>query len=245
MSSRRSATVLAAALVVALTGCGVGAQHQASPLPVSQVPFGLLSPAPGNPPAQGAPAAEAVILYLLKGGHLVAVARELPAPAALNARLAALAAGPTANEAADGLASAVSAPGSAPTGTVSDDHVTVNLASGFAELHTAAQVYALAQLVYTATAIPGVDTVGFRIDNKPVAVPRRSPGPTTDHSRHSSHLEHAAPCQFVIGLQRDGHRLTTNAGNHLGVKPHETAIPAGLQAGRIRSPRALPPTRWS
>jgi spore germination protein GerM len=170
----RRLMIAATALVagVALAGCGTGSQSRAEPLPASAVPFDLLSPAPSNAGGSSAPAAEAVILYFLKDARLVAVARELPAPAAVDARLSALAAGPTTIEAAEGLSSAVSAPGSAPTGLITFAQMTINLTSSFEQLATKDQVEALAQLVYTATAIPGITAVSFRIGDKPVAVPR-------------------------------------------------------------------------
>jgi len=164
--------VVAVCAAVALAGCGMGSQSQAESLPAHQVPFDLLSPAPSSDSPARAPAAEAVIIYFLKEGRLVAVARELPAPAAVDARLSALAAGPTTVEAAEGLSSAVSATGSAPTGLINFDQITVNLTPSFDQLATKDQVEALAQLVYTATAIPGIIAVAFRINDKKVAVPR-------------------------------------------------------------------------
>jgi len=172
--SIRPVAIIVAALVagVSLAGCGMGSQSRAEPLPASAVPFDLLSPAPSNAGASRAPAAEAVILYFLKDGRLDAVARELPAPAAVDARLSALAAGPTTVEAAEGLSSAVSAPGSAPTGLITFAQMTINLTPSFEQLATKDQVEALAQLVYTATAIQGITAVSFRIGDKRVAVPR-------------------------------------------------------------------------
>lgn len=172
MRGRAGAVAAALCLGLGLAGCGIGSQSHAESLPASEVPFDLLSPAPAGAGASRAPAAEAVILYFLKGGRLVAVARELPAPAAVDARLSALAAGPTTAEAAEGLSSAVSAPGSAPTGIISFGQMTINLTRSFEQLGTRNQVEALAQLVYTATAVPGIATVAFRIGDKPVAVPR-------------------------------------------------------------------------
>lgn len=164
------ALLLVAAL--GLAGCGIGGQSSAQRIPQGGVPFDLLAPAPLDS-GSDAPTAEAVILYFLQSGRLVAVARELPAPASVNARLAALAAGPTRNEAASGLSSAVSALGASPSGTIDFDELILNLTPSFQQLSTSDQVEALAQLVYTATAIPGITSVSFRIHNKPVAVPRQ------------------------------------------------------------------------
>lgn len=171
--SARWRSLLAAVAVLLLGGCGISAQSHAQRLSSRHVPFGLLSPAPGTGGKHGQPATEAVILYMLdKSGHLVAVGRQLPVPASLDARLQALAAAPTPGEAAAGLASAVSVPGSSPTGVRAGSRVIINLTPGFEHLATRVQVDALAQLVYTATAIPGVGAVSFRVNDHVVAVPR-------------------------------------------------------------------------
>lgn len=169
----RRRSLLVGLLVVLLAGCGISSQSHAQRLSARQVPFGLLSPAPGVGGKHGKPATEAVILFLLdKSGHLVAVGRQLPVPATLNARLQALAAAPTPGEAAAGLSSAVSVSGSSPTGVVAGGRVVINLTPGFEHLNTRVQVDALAQLVYTATAIPYIGAVSFRVKGKVVAVPR-------------------------------------------------------------------------
>jgi spore germination protein GerM len=173
MSRRVLALAAVAALLVAasaLGGCGVGTQAEAQRLPKSQVPFDLLSPGQTTRSRNGFP--QTVVLFLLGKGHLVAVTRQVPAPATFDARLSVLAAGPTKTEAAHGLSSAVSGQGSVPTGTVKGNHATIKLAADFEQLNTQNQVEALAQLVYTATAIPGVAIVSFVIGSTVVAVPR-------------------------------------------------------------------------
>lgn len=168
----RRVLVLAVVAAALLAGCGVSSQRQAQRLSARGVPFGLLSPAPSAAHGHKAPVTEAVILYLLDKHHLVAVGRQLPVPANLNARLQALAAAPTPGEAATGLASAVGASGSAPTGVVKGSRVVIDLTADFEHLAAQAQVEALAQLVYTATAIPGINAVRFEVDGHIVAVPR-------------------------------------------------------------------------
>ncbi|MGH9095664.1 MAG: hypothetical protein ACRDXE_10930, partial [Acidimicrobiales bacterium] len=104
--SRRSATLVLLVLVVGFTGCGISAQTRPDPLPRDRVPFGLLSPDRTSPDPRQTPRPEVVVLYLLNRDRLVAVTSYLPWPATLDVRLAALAAGPSKTQAANGLRSA-------------------------------------------------------------------------------------------------------------------------------------------
>jgi Sporulation and spore germination len=177
MTPRANRRVLVAALTLSLLlliyvpGCGIGTQAEPKRLSTSQVPFSLLAPVHSAGHA-GQPATVAVILYLLRRGHLVAVARELPAPASFDARLRALVAGPTTEEAGRDLSSVVSAPGLSFTGSLLASLAVINLPEVFLQLAADDQIDALAQLVYTATAIPDINWVSFRVNAQHVTVPR-------------------------------------------------------------------------
>jgi hypothetical protein len=149
-------------VTVAITGCGLGAQGTATRLPAADVPFGLLSPTLNGQTVVPSAATQTVVLYLLRDQRLVPVTREVLA----------LATGPTPTEAAGGLTSAVSDQAPAPTGRVQADQATITLPTDFEQLTTEDQIEALAQLVYTATALPGVGVVSFVIDGARVPVPR-------------------------------------------------------------------------
>jgi spore germination protein GerM len=164
------AVVLLAA--TAIGGCGVGAQRAASRTPPADVPFGLLSPTLNRQTVSPSAKTQTIVLYLLRGRRLAAVTRAVLAPATFAARLQALGTGPTPGESAHGLTSAVSDQSPGPTGTVRADRATINLPADFEQLTTDDQIEALAQLVYTATALPGVEVVNFTIDRARVPVPR-------------------------------------------------------------------------
>ena len=103
----------------------------------------------------------------------MAVAREVPAAQeSLVAVLDALLQGLTNSEAQAGLESAVPAgttvlsAGAGLTGIA-----TINLGGTFGQLVGQAQIQATAQIVFTATALPGVTAVTFELSGHPVGVP--------------------------------------------------------------------------
>ena len=115
--------------------------------------------------------AATVHVYFLYGEHGVAVHRQAPAAAPATAAVRALLKGPTAAERAHGLGSAV------PAGTrllrlsVRSRVAVVDLSSRFASGGGSASMFArLGQLVYTLTAVRGVDAVNLRIEGRPVRV---------------------------------------------------------------------------
>lgn len=121
--------------------------------------------------APSAAAAATVHVYFAFGEHGVAVHRQSPAAAPATAAVKALLKGPTAGERGHGLSSAV------PTGTrllglsVRDRVASVDLsrrfASGGGSLSMSVR---LSQLVYTLTAIRGVDAVSLRVEGRVVRV---------------------------------------------------------------------------
>jgi hypothetical protein len=161
--------------VITLAGCGVPVDRAPSALPRSGVPFDLLRRSPPSTTTTSAPSpVEPVSIFLVaSSGHLVAVARELPAAQeSLVTVLEALVRGPTNTEAAAGLSSAV------PTQTTvlgavigTGGVVTVNLGGTFGQLVGQAQIEAVAQIVFTTTALPGVSSVDFELSGQAVEVP--------------------------------------------------------------------------
>ncbi len=168
--------------VVVLAGCGVPVDSAPSALPRRDVPFHLLQ--------QSAPTTTttsvvspidlvAVSIFLIApSGHLTEVSREVAgAPQEpLFAALAALVQGPTNTEAQqERLESAVPAETTllgvvtGPTGIV-----TVNLGGTFKQLVGQANIQAVAQIVYTVSAQPGVTGVTFELSGQAVDVPTAS-----------------------------------------------------------------------
>ena len=162
---------------LALSGCGVPVDARPTALSRQGVPFGLLEPtAPTTSvtAAQPSPVEVPVRIYLLgSNGHLVAVDRDVPVTASdLAAVVGALAVGPTDAEAAAGLQSALPALTTVLPGTAIVDGVaTVNLGGTFGQVVGTQEIEAVAQVVFTASALPGVNGVTFQLSGLPVDVP--------------------------------------------------------------------------
>ena len=172
----RAATVAAAVTVISLTGCGVPSDRSPSAIPRRAIPFGLLAPSTKSTTTTSAPSpvAATVQIYLVgPNGHLVKVAREVPASqASLDTALDALVKGPTNEEAAAGLQSDVPAQTVVLGASIGVGGVaTVNLGGTFGQLVGQAQILAVAQIVFTATGVAGVTGVTFELLGQPVNVP--------------------------------------------------------------------------
>jgi spore germination protein GerM len=113
------------------------------------------------------------IFLVTSSGHLVAVARDVPATQeSLAAVLGVLVRGPTNIEAAEGLSSAVPAQTTVLGAVIGSGGVaTVDLGGTFGQLVGQAQIQAVAQIVFTATTLPGVTSVTFELAGQAVDVP--------------------------------------------------------------------------
>jgi hypothetical protein len=173
--ARLTVTAVGVGLFV-LAGCGVPVDRSPSALPRKGIPFRLLQPSPRATTTTSAPLpVEApVSIYLVAStGHLVAVTREVPAAQeSLAAVISALVRGPTNPESLAGLASALPAQttvlGAVTAGT---GIATINLGGTFGQLVGQPQIEAAAQIVFTATALPGVSGVAFELEGHAVGVP--------------------------------------------------------------------------
>lgn len=176
MSRVRAVVLVAvgmAGLCVALAGCGV--REDAAPRPLSQAatPPALLDATP--PPGEILDAGDvpAPIFLLNLEDRLVEVERPVAA-LRLNLVLQALALPLTAEEAADELSSGV--PPETPLDVEGPDDegvvtVDVRLESDEESFAGLEQRSALAQIVYTATAVPGVSAVTFEFNGEPTDIP--------------------------------------------------------------------------
>nr|WP_306208625.1 GerMN domain-containing protein [Actinoplanes sp. RD1] len=151
------------ALALAAGGCGV--PLDAEPRPI-ETPGRI--DASGNPVPNGA-GSVALRLYFVRDGRLVRVPRRVPAPLAPRQQLDALLAGPTAEESADGLTSALTT--MTVTGmTLIDRRATIMLAGG--QPPRSDEVLAFGQIVCTLTSQTEVGTVSFTAEAQPLVVPR-------------------------------------------------------------------------
>ncbi len=166
-------TAAAAAMVVAgsLVACGIPADSQPQALARKDIPFDLLAPsttiaAPGSPGAR-----VPLNVYLVGITGLVPVSRDVRAPVTLSEALSALLSGPTDAEVANGLRTSVSAQTSLSAGVVGFGVGTVDLGGAFGQVGGQEQILAVAQLVFTATSVPGIVKVQFTLGGRPVEVP--------------------------------------------------------------------------
>jgi len=169
MPTRRLLAALV--LLVTIAACGVSTQDAPRVADDDSVPFGLLLPNPSTivPPAT-ALTTEAVTLYFIAGDRLVAVEQRLDPPVSIGEVVDALAEPPV--EDGRSLRSATGPPFGVAQMRLRAGVVQVDLAPSVASLGGDAQLLAIAQLVCSLTARPGVGQVAFTLAGAPVDVPR-------------------------------------------------------------------------
>lgn len=164
---------LAAALLSVLTvACGVPTDPEPRPLAADRVPFGLLDP---NPTPSSTPAspegAVTMTIYLVSHDRLAPVTRDVPPPGGPEQALSELLAGVTRQEAASGIRTAIAPATEARPTAVAGSEVRIDLSRAFLGGGTKEQILAVAQIVYTVTALPGLDSVSFTLSGRSVEVP--------------------------------------------------------------------------
>jgi spore germination protein GerM len=160
---RRWSLLLAAAVV--LSACGI--DPQAAPEDVE------IAPVPQSPPTPSEPSAgPTVALWFLRGDRLEPVRRAASGTGPETA-LALLADGPTPEEAADGLTTALFTPQpfAVVDGRQTDTTVTVAVSPAFTSASGENQLRAVAQVVWTVTEFDGADQVRFTTEDGPLEVP--------------------------------------------------------------------------
>jgi Sporulation and spore germination len=162
-------------LVVAggLAGCGVSAQSSPHEIDKADVPFGLTERA-NTPTTLPSDAPYSYTIFLVSNDQLRAVSRGSRTEPTPISRLDALTDGPTPTEADAGLSTLVGPDVTVERVHISDQGVATVELSGEGATQSAGndRALAIAQLVYTATAIPGVERVRFEVAGKPTEVPR-------------------------------------------------------------------------
>lgn len=179
------ALILSLSLVTA--SCGIPTQNTPTTIAKRAVPFHLLDPnsttTTTTTPSPGVTVSQPIYL-VASNQHVAPVVRNVPLPANLTQILGALIEGPTASETAAGLQSFL-------VGTPSDVHaitfdgiVTVDFATNPVQVVGPDQILAIAQIVFTAMAQPGITGVTFEIDGTAIEVPtaggEQVPGPVND-----------------------------------------------------------------
>lgn len=161
---------LVAVAALALTSCGVPTDEAPQALPRQNVPFHLLNP-PNAAQGTSTTGKVPVQIYLVRGTALFPVSRLSSPPGSLQHVLDALLTGPTTDEVAAGLRTAIGQQITLRSAGLAYGLAVVDLSSNFGQIVGHEQILAVAQIVFTATALPGVTAVDFELDGKPVPVP--------------------------------------------------------------------------
>lgn len=152
------------AATLTLSACGVGDESRPTRLDSIALP-------PEAVPEEPSPVAEegpSTVVFFVQGETLVAVERGVPPT--LRDAIRSLLEGPRETEAAIGLRSAIPAGTSVLRMSSGVDTAVLDLSPSFSAVVGPEQVLALAQLVYTATAVPGIVGVEFAINGTRVDV---------------------------------------------------------------------------
>ena len=175
---KRIAWLVALVGFVTLAGCGVASQDSAEKTDPQQVPFGLLDRNRGAEEGGRSGDRDAVV-FLTKDGRLVRTIRRLSPPVTLDGLLEALKQGPTRTELSDGVRSAVPDDNTFESAALAGGTALVDLGKPFTAPSNADQVLALAQIVFTLTARPGVGQVQFTLQDATIETPRADGTVTT------------------------------------------------------------------
>ncbi len=164
--------VWVATAIMALVGCGVPTDSDPRAIPPEEVPYGLLRPSadpragPMTPEEGGQ-----IQVFFLRGERLAPATRRVRPVASVEGVMRHLLRGPNRDEAAEGLRSAIG-PRSDLLGIRMEGRVAViDLNADFVEIQGEEQLLAVAQLVFSATGVAGVDAVTLLLEGKPVEVP--------------------------------------------------------------------------
>jgi hypothetical protein len=184
--------VVATAVLLWATGCGVPSDSQDRPLAPNEIAYQPL-PEPTTttsttttappvttvaPPATSTtllptttvPIAFPLDVYWIDGSTIRPI-RRLDVEATLKTAVEALRAGPSFSDSDAGLRSAIPGPDMIESASVESGTATIRLATSFLTLPGNEQTLAIAQIVYTVTNLPGIGLVEFQLGGRALSVP--------------------------------------------------------------------------
>jgi spore germination protein GerM len=164
-----------ASVVLVSGGLACGIPDDGQP---TLLPGGVVEPALAPSEPVQSPLAE-VAVFLVQAEHLVPVARRA-APADVTGVLGRLLAGPRQEEFATGVRTAISPQTELRSARLSGETATLDLTAALVEVGGEEQILAVAQIVLTATALPGVTGVRLLLEGQAVEIPRADGTLTSD-----------------------------------------------------------------
>lgn len=160
----RSLVALMVCAALVATGCGIPLDSEPQLVEVA------VDPAPeSNPPSQGE--SVDVPVFLVQDERLVEVSRELPSPPSLVSIFESLLDGVTEDERDANLRTAIPPDTRVISVTEIGSTLLVDLSDEFASVGGEEELFAVAQIVLTATSIEGIDLVEFQLSGLPTDVP--------------------------------------------------------------------------
>lgn len=162
---------LVSGVALALVGCGVPSDSAPRTIPPENVPFGLLDLDTTIPSTTVPDVSLTLEAYLVAGSRLAVVGRVMSSPVTPSGSLQALLLGPTADEAGRGLRTAIGTDSGLSVSPVDAGQVRIELGESFGATSASDQILAIAQIVYTVTALPGVEKATFTLAGRAVDVP--------------------------------------------------------------------------
>ncbi len=157
---------------VVLGSCGVPLDNEPERIPDQQPPADTEGAPRGHPSTtvrtDHAPTVE---LFFVRGDRLVRVWRPISGPASLARVLEHVLAGPAPHERHGGVRSAINPETRIREALLHDGVASIDLSAPFGDVQGEDHITAIAQIVFSCTAFPGVQRVHFRLEGRPVEVP--------------------------------------------------------------------------
>lgn len=166
---RRPITVVLLGLAALTVACGVPEDDHPQELSSEEVPFGLLTtPTTTSVPETPPDARSAILFFLEAPDRLASLTRELESsrPSTVLETLVST----TSADLESGFTTAI------PPGTevldvdVDDQVLTIDLSEEFSSIQGEGAIAAVAQIVFTATELPGVHSVAFQVEGEDIQV---------------------------------------------------------------------------
>ena len=189
MSGRRALAALLIAVMAVLVACGVPADEtQPREIATDDVQFDLLAPSSTSTSTTVGPGGEqSVEVFLLRNEQLAPVPRSVPAGSDARDVIRILLGGTQGNETTRGYGTAIP-DGTDLLGTSLDaGTLTLDLSEELNAVQGERQMIAIAQMVFTATELAGIDGVRFQIEGEPVEVPKGDGTSTSAPVRQSDY----------------------------------------------------------